>query len=398
MIAGVQTTTIMPINDVQLSEDRWLDFFEHYKGLPGQQRGLLMLRKHIIEADPGLLTEGAQWIEETRQNAQPDVPNTWEGIEMAARVAGAKFPALVAAQWALESDWGKKPAGVNNFWGLKGLSGTVKATLEEVNGVMRPETATFKDFPTIRAGVEYLVTRWYADFQQHKGVNRANTIAEAARLLQSQGYATDSKYPEKLLGILSRRTPTLATPAQQPATTRHLDPRGSEEAGMAGPQKAAPVKPGDTYLLVNDRDQDMEAYDHTGKLLWKIPCLGRGQGADTDWTRTNTDTPPGLYKLGKLYADYEQNANPPCSDTAMAYGWYSFDMEEQEGQEVAHGRAGIMLHGGGSACGWPMAWAPQQPLHPTLGCVRLHNADLRDKVLPLYRQGTVYVGVFQEKK
>jgi L,D-peptidoglycan transpeptidase YkuD (ErfK/YbiS/YcfS/YnhG family) len=45
-----------------------------------------------------------------------------------------------------------------------------------------------------------------------------------------------------------------------------------------------------------------------------------------------------------------------------------------------------------------MAWAPQQPLHPTLGCIRIHNADLRDKVLPLYRQGTVYVGVFQEKK
>jgi hypothetical protein len=143
-----------------------------------------------------------------------------------------------------------------------------------------------------------------------------------------------------------------------------LDPRGSEEAGMAGPQKAAPVKPGDTYLLVNDRDEDMEAYDHSGQLLWKIPCLARGQGADTDWTRTNTDTPPGLYKLGKLYADYEQNANPPCSDTAMAYGWYSFDMEELEGQEVAHGRAGIMLHGGGSACGWPMCLGTAAALTP----------------------------------
>jgi hypothetical protein len=167
---------------------------------------------------------------------------------------------------------------------------------------------------------------------------------------------------------------------------------------MAGPQKAAPVRHGDSYLLVNDRDEDMEAYDHSGQFLWKIPCLARGQGADTDWSHTNTDTPPGLYKLGKLYADYEQNPNPPCSDTGMAYGWYSFDMEELEGQEVAVGRAGIMLHGGGSACGWPGAWAPMQTLHPTLGCVRLHNADLRDKVLPLYRQGTVYVGVFQEKK
>ena len=48
--------------------------------------------------------------------------------------------------------------------------------------------------------------------------------------------------------------------------------------------------------------------------------------------------------------------------------------------------------------GWPGAWAAQQPLHPTLGCIRIHNADLRDKVLPLYRQGTVFMGVFQEKK
>ena len=199
--------------------------------------------------------------------------------------------------------------------------------------------------------------------------------------------------------IYSSKPPAPPTPeALLPAPAGGLDPRGSEEAGMAGPQKPAPVKPGDSYLLVNDRDEDLEAYDHSGQFLWKLPCLARGQGADTDWSHTNTDTPPGLYKLGQLYADYEQNPNPPCSDTAMAYGWYSFDMEELEGQEIKAGRAGIMLHGGGSACGWPGAWAAQQSLHPTLGCIRIHNADLRDKVLPRYRQGTVYVGVFQEKK
>ncbi len=81
----------------------------------------------------------------------------------------------------------------------------------------------------------------------------------------------------------------------------------------------------------------------------------------------------------------------------MAYGWFSFDMEELEGQEAVNGRSGIMLHGGGSACGWPGAWQPRQALHPTLGCLRLHNIDLRDLVLPLAKQGTVYVGVFQER-
>lgn len=183
---------------------------------------------------------------------------------------------------------------------------------------------------------------------------------------------------------------------QQPTAATGLDPRGAEEQGMKGPKKPAPVKPGDSYLLVNDRDQDMEAFDHTGALLWKIPCLARGQNRDNVWTAKNSDTPPGLYKIGQIYRDYEQNPNPPCSDTAMAYGWFSFDLVEQEDQEKANGRAGIMIHGGGSACGWPAAWSPQQALHPTLGCIRCHNADLKDKILPLTKKGTVWVGVFQE--
>jgi hypothetical protein len=188
--------------------------------------------------------------------------------------------------------------------------------------------------------------------------------------------------------------PAPAATAKAPA--KGLDPRGAEEQGMAGPKKPAPVKPGDSYLLVNDRDQDMEAYDHSGKLLWKIPALARGQGADNVWTKKNSDTPPGLYKIGQIYRDYEQNPKPPQSDNAMAYGWYSFDLVELENQEAANGRAGIMIHGGGTACGWPGAWAPRQTLHPTLGCIRCHNSDLKDRILPLCGKGTVYVGVFQE--
>jgi hypothetical protein len=165
---------------------------------------------------------------------------------------------------------------------------------------------------------------------------------------------------------------------------------------LTGPKIRAPVKPGDSYLLVNDRDGDMEAYDHTGKPLWKVPCLARGVGG-SNWRRRNSDTPPGLYRIGQIYRDYDDNPWPRQSDNAEAYGWYSFDLEELEGQEAVNGRAGIMLHGGGSGNGWPGAWAPTQPLLPTLGCLRAHNADLRDKVLPLCKKGTVYVGVFQDR-
>jgi hypothetical protein len=33
---------------------------------------------------------------------------------------------------------------------------------------------------------------------------------------------------------------------------------------------------------------------------------------------------------------------------------------------------------------------------PTLGCIRLHNADLRDRILPLTASGAVFVSVYQE--
>jgi hypothetical protein len=80
----------------------------------------------------------------------------------------------------------------------------------------------------------------------------------------------------------------------------------------------------------------------------------------------------------------------------MAYGWYTFDMIELEDQERSNGRAGIACHGGGSANGWPGAWAPSQPLVPTHGCLRLKNIDLRDKILPLYKKGKIFCSVWQE--
>ena len=43
------------------------------------------------------------------------------------------------------------------------------------------------------------------------------------------------------------------------------------------------------------------------------------------------------------------------------------------------------------------AWQPHQALLPTLGCLRLQNINLRDRVLPLSEGGTAYVGMFQQR-
>jgi hypothetical protein len=156
-------------------------------------------------------------------------------------------------------------------------------------------------------------------------------------------------------------------------------------------------KPGDTHIIVNDIVETAKAYDFYGNLLWEIPALARGQGSDYVFSSNSSDTVPGLYRLGEVYDDYSlYGINPAYDRTLMAYGWMSFDLVELEGQEARYGRAGLMVHGGGSANGWPGAWNPKQRLVPTLGCVRLYNIDLRDKLYPLYKKGTVFVSVYQE--
>jgi hypothetical protein len=130
--------------------------------------------------------------------------NTWEGVLAAAKHFGAKFPEVVAAQWALESAWGKHTSGTNNYFGLKG-NGSDVSTKEFINGQWITIKAGFIDFPDLPTCVQYLVDRWYKDFWVYKGVNRATSRNECARLLSSEGYATDPDYATKLIQIMDRQ-------------------------------------------------------------------------------------------------------------------------------------------------------------------------------------------------
>lgn len=154
-------------------------------------------------------------------------------------------------------------------------------------------------------------------------------------------------------------------------------------------------KEGDTHLVVNAASKTIKGFAFNGEKLFEYPCLAEGQ--DPNWRNNSGDTPPGLYKLGEIYNDYAQVGDFPEYDrTLMSYGWLTFDMIDLEGNEDGNGRAGICLHGGGSGCGWPGAWEPYQALYPTLGCLRMHNSHLMD-LLPLMRQGTVFISVYQDE-
>lgn len=386
-------------NHLDLSKSHHLAFFQ-------------ALLDRVDELDPAALQPGGDlrdiWVAavpiKTPSTAltPPRGPSGWGEISLMAKKAGAKFPELVAAQWALESGWGEHTSGRNNYFGLKG-AGTKTKTKEFVNGKWIEIFDSFIDFTVPEDCVKYLVQRWYKNFKNYEGVNKAKTREDAARMLVSEGYATDPEYAVKLIRLMNENSPPPPTSSASVIPLQQVvrqDPRPLVIPGATGPKKTPHdfgFKKGDSHIIVSDITETAQAFSFEGAKLWSVPALARGQGSDKEWRYKNTDTPPGVYSIGQIYKDYERvGANPAFDRTLRSYGWYSFDLIDLEGQESGHGRAGIMIHGGGSACGWPGAWAARQQLFPTHGCIRMHNVDLRDKLLPLTKAGKVFVSVYQE--
>lgn len=194
---------------------RLLDLFRFYKGLPHQMAAISDLESAIIKSDPQLLTRNSAWFKTWSQSGkQTNIPNTWDGLILAGRLAGARYPELVAAQWSLESGEGKLVSGRNNFFGLKG-PGTGTTTQEFINGQWITIRDSFLDFPDIQTAVCYLVDRWYKDFKNYKGCNNAPDATAGARWLQQEGYATDPTYADKLTQILERHS-------KMPSNSEHL--------------------------------------------------------------------------------------------------------------------------------------------------------------------------------
>ena len=131
----------------------------------------------------------------------------WKIVMKMAKDSGAKFPNLVAAQYALESGWGNSTSGANNFFGIKAASGessTSLPTYEYRNGKKVRTSARFKNFRSPKDAINHLVTQWYKDYRGYSGVNNASDRNAAARMLKSEGYATDPAYVSKLIDIMNQ--------------------------------------------------------------------------------------------------------------------------------------------------------------------------------------------------
>lgn len=217
---------------------RLLDAVKYTKSEPHQLAAWNWLEEELT---PEQLAEFALIFRSApRPKPGVKVDNTWEGVITAARAAGAKYPELVAAQWALESNFGKAVSGTHNYFGLKG-SGAKHTTKEFIDGEWITTTASFLNFPNLTTCVQYLVDRWYKDYTkngvQYKGVNNAPNRDEAARALVREGYATDPEYAQKLIALMNERSPVtrLPSPTQFPNPLRvpYYSQRDSTVAGQA---------------------------------------------------------------------------------------------------------------------------------------------------------------------
>ena len=201
----------------RLGIDQFRAFFVWYKGLPHQDLAIAELWKLMPVS---LLEDDADWIQTFRDPAieeDPEVPvclvgreneNSWGGVLAAARKAGAKYPEVAAAQWALESAWGEHTSGENNYLGIKATDGepySTCTTWEHYDGKDVTIQAKFRDFESLQECIDDLVTKWYLDYKGYKGVNRAQSVGECCQLLVAENYATDPHYASKLMSIINRQ-------------------------------------------------------------------------------------------------------------------------------------------------------------------------------------------------
>jgi len=123
----------------------------------------------------------------------------WPGVQQAAAQLGVPAIGLLA-QTALETNWGTAAPG-NNLFGIKapdGENGTSRATTEMVDGVMVPQTATFRDYASPAQSLS-----GYVDLigSAYHNVVGQSTVTGFAAALQSGGYATDKNYAAKIVSV-----------------------------------------------------------------------------------------------------------------------------------------------------------------------------------------------------
>ena len=168
-------------------------------------------------------------------------------------------------------------------------------------------------------------------------------------------------------------------------TTRMLDPQGLNLYSYTRNHPLIAVdRDGNMTIVVvvQNRTSDLSLYSDQGVRISEYRGLARGTAGPSRMV-TNGDTPFGRY----LYTGSQGGAAQ--SRLGIAYGTGKISMDPDAGEALDSGRTNIRIHGGGSPLGDPGAYAGDQQLISTHGCVRLHNDDVDSLIGDIHTLQTV---------
>ena len=91
---------------------------------------------------------------------------------------------VVAAQFGVESVYGSKVTGTNNYFGIKADQKDIRTgnfteadTFEEIDGKM-VKVRAFKNFKTLEESIQHYKKFWNDDFQDRKGIINVNSACK----------------------------------------------------------------------------------------------------------------------------------------------------------------------------------------------------------------------------
>jgi N12 class adenine-specific DNA methylase/flagellum-specific peptidoglycan hydrolase FlgJ len=173
-------------------------------------------------------------------------------VRAAAAAAGDPHPDVTAAQWAYESDWGRKTSGANNYFGVKDhgdgswTGQSVEKRTKEKNGT-ETITARFRSYDTPEEGIADLLKKKTGE-SRYQGYGKAMTPAEAARALQDGGYAQDTDYAAQLdrimraQGVNTHAPSGKAAPAPISSSMVTFTGKAKGDSGKVNPQLVARIQ------------------------------------------------------------------------------------------------------------------------------------------------------------
>ena len=129
--------------------------------------------------------------------------------------------AVVIAQAALETGWGKKiiktenGSSSNNLFNIKADGRwqgdkTHKETLEFEQGAMVKKKEPFRVYESVKESIDDYVSFLSSGSRYQDALEKASDVEQFLHGLQSAGYATDPQYADKIMGTLRKVTALLA--------------------------------------------------------------------------------------------------------------------------------------------------------------------------------------------